>query len=221
MHKYKNILIIFVTFNIAITKLTYQQVVCSLDELTQELYEDLSYNNKLNCLTKFSDDDIIQFEKETQDNKDKMIRSLWTGDCAFEAYTLNINNNNNQSNINNNRISTWEEKLKQNYDLKKGLVDVNGDSVDNNIMYQADMCEIIRSLIANGKITGVSDNISYIPLSAIDYIGCPGGDFQSNICAVNSGSYAENYNWYIPLDGQSIRINDYPIYETSKLINQK
>ena len=225
-----NILLILYLFLYSIQNST-QQVVCSLDELIQEIYEDLTYNNKLNCLIRFSEEELAFYNNENEENKQKMLKALWTGDCAFEATSssnnaIHISNSSTSSSLNkakilNSRVSSWEEKLKENYDLKKGLVDVNGDPVPHNIVHQADMCEIIRALIANGKITGISEDISYIPTTVIDYISCPGGDFQSNICAVNSGSYAEKHKWYIPLDGQSIRINDDPSYEIDQILKQK
>ena len=38
-----------------------------------------------------------------------------------------------------------------NYKLSKGLIDVNGDQVETDFADQADMCEIVRSLVGNGK----------------------------------------------------------------------
>jgi hypothetical protein len=77
---------------------------------------------------------------------------------------------------------------------------------------QADMCEIIRALVANGKFIEIGEDVRNISLTLIDYITCPGGDFQTQVCAATGGSFAEKNLWYIPLDGQSIKINDEPLY---------
>ena len=45
----------------------------------------------------------------------------------------------------------WKDRLELNYKLTKGLVDVDGNPVDNDFEDQADMCEIVRALIFNGK----------------------------------------------------------------------
>ena len=39
---------------------------------------------------------------------------------------------------------------------------------------------------------------------------------QTEVCAANTGSFANPNTWYIFLDGQSMRINDKPKYELSK-----
>lgn len=45
----------------------------------------------------------------------------------------------------------WKNRLIKNYGLTKGLVDVDGNPVENDFPDQADMCEIIRALLANSK----------------------------------------------------------------------
>ena len=100
----------------------------------------------------------------------------------------------------------------QNYNLKKGLVDVNGDPVESDFDDQADMCEIVRALIANGKIPEVGEDIKYIDLKVLDYIDCPGQDGQTQVCAATGKSFADKKGWYIALDGQSITINKEPKY---------
>jgi hypothetical protein len=46
----------------------------------------------------------------------------------------------------------WKTRLEKNYGVVRGLVDVNGNPVENDFDDQADMCEIIRALIANSII---------------------------------------------------------------------
>jgi len=41
--------------------------------------------------------------------------------------------------------------LIKNYGLTKGLVDVDGNPVENDFPHQADMCEIIRALLGNSN----------------------------------------------------------------------
>jgi len=54
----------------------------------------------------------------------------------------------------------------------------------------------------------------------VQYIDCPGDDGQTEVCAANPGSFADNNSWYIFLDGQSIRINEKPKYELSNDVSQ-
>ena len=64
----------------------------------------------------------------------------------------------------------------KNYNLPKGLVDVNGIPVPKSFPNQADMCEIIRAFIANGLFSQVTDNVNNIPMEITDLIDCPGED---------------------------------------------
>ncbi len=72
------------------------------------------------------------------------------------------------------------------------------------------MCEIIRALIAGGKFPNYKlDNLENNSFSEIN---CPGnGDAdQSQICAVNGGSAAQNYGWFILIEGKSIEAAEKP-----------
>ena len=100
----------------------------------------------------------------------------------------------------------------ENYNLKKGLVDVNGNPVEDDFDDQADMCEIVRALIANGKVPEVGEDINFIDLKVLDYIDCPGQDGQTQLCAATGKSFADKKSWYIPIDGQSFTINNEPKY---------
>ena len=48
-------------------------------------------------------------------------------------------------------VNHWKNRLIKNYGLTKGLVDVDGNPVENDFADQADMCEIIRAMLANSK----------------------------------------------------------------------
>lgn len=69
----------------------------------------------------------------------------------------------------------WVSTLQKNYGLEKGLVDVNGDPVDRDFDDQADMCEIIRALIASGKFKGV-DDVTNLNNDVLDQINCAGNE---------------------------------------------
>ena len=65
--------------------------------------------------------------------------------------------------------------MQNNYGLEFGLVDVNGQPHEKDFDNQADMCEIVRALIANGKIEGVSkESIGSLTSDVADKIDCAG-----------------------------------------------
>lgn len=177
------------------------EVACSEDKLIRELFEDIIDNGKLDCLRS----SVIPDEAE-ESEKERIMRKAaeCNSDCIFEA--------SNEGSIN------WVDKLINNYPLKKGLVDVNGDSVEKDFEDQADMCEIIRALIANGKFPVVGEDIKSINLRVLDYIDCPGHESQTEVCAANAFSFANKKGWLIFLDGIAITINKEPKYiiSTSK-----
>ena len=159
---------------LTISPLSQAQVVCSEDELIRELREDIEDNGKLDCL-RVSLSPVDQ--DETEEQKARRIASQWDSDCSFEAEntgSLLINKFQ--------RIwfflgeGDWFQKLQQNYGLKKGLVDVNGNPVDRDFTDQADMCEIVRALIASGKIDGAGDDVTNLNVDILDNINCVGGD---------------------------------------------
>ena len=171
------------------------QVVCSEDELIRELYEDIIDNGKLDCLRRTVSPNGAD---ETEEQRKKRKAAEWDSDCSFEAE--------------NNGNANWLTKLMTNFQLKKGLVDVNGDQVDKDFDDQADMCEIVRALVANGKIPEIGEDVKSIDLKLLDYIQCPGNDGQTQVCAATGGSFAESKGWLIMLSGESITINKEPKY---------
>ena len=174
------------------------QVVCSEDELIRELYEDIIDNGKLDCLRRSVSPNGAD---ETEEQRKKRIAAEWDSDCSFEA--------------DNNGSSNWVPKLMANFQLKKGLVDVNGEPVDKDFDDQADMCEIIRAFVANGKIPEIGEDVKSIDLKLLDYIDCPGSEGQTEVCAATGGSFAEPKGWLIMLDGSAITLNKQPMYVLS------
>jgi hypothetical protein len=85
--------------------------------------------------------------------------------------------------------------------------------MENDSEDSADMCELVRGLIASGhievpNIKDLRDSIETIK-NAID---CPGeaDDDQSEICAITGGSSAQGYSWYILLEGGAISVGERP-----------
>jgi hypothetical protein len=171
------------------------QVVCSLDELIRELYEDIIDNGKLDCLRISTTPNEAD---ETEEQSKKRKAAEWNSDCSFEAEGTGN--------------AAWQQKFINNYQLSKGLVDVNGEPVDRDFDDQADMCEIIRALIANGKIPEIGEDVKSIDMRLLDYIDCPGADGQTQVCAATGSSFADKKSWYILMEGKSIAINKEPKY---------
>jgi hypothetical protein len=125
----------------------YCEVVCSEDELRKELLEDLADNGikqivilgMLDCLRESSPiimkDASGQIIPETPEQEALRIKANWDGDCSFEAEGE----------------EHWKNRLIKYYGIK-WLVDVKGNPMTDDAENQADMCEIIRALIANSKM---------------------------------------------------------------------
>lgn len=193
------LLFTFLITLLCLCTITYSEVVCSEDELVKEIIEDLDDNGKLDCLK----DTPAPEGGETEDQKIKRLRANWDGDCSFES----INENH-----------PWTDRLFALYPMMRGMIDVNGNTIEKkNFENQADMCEIVRTMIGNNMIKGITlvgDMITSINKNVAYEITCP-GELQSKICAATGGSFADPYGWYIFLDGQSISINGKPKYTVS------
>ena len=145
--------------------------VCDEQTLITELKQDIADNGKLDCLREVRD--APTDKEENEEEKKKRIAAAWDTDCSFEAEY------------------DWMRLLKDIHGLEKGLVDANGDSVKTDFEDQADMCEIVRGMIAAGLVKGAKPNVKEIDEDSVDAIDCPGnGDAgQSEICAV-TGYYS-------------------------------
>ena len=106
--------------------------VCSEEELIRELLEDIEDNGKLDCLR-----ESMPNGKETEEEKTKRKAAEWNSDCSFESDSEKF---------------PWKTRLEKYYGLTKGLVNVDGDPVDSDFEDQADMCELVRALVANSII---------------------------------------------------------------------
>lgn len=95
------------------------------------MVELILYIGKLDCLR----ESLPTTPNETPAQKAKREAANWTSDCSFEA----------------NSDNHWKSRLEKYYGLTKGLVDVEGNPVENDFEDQADMCEIVRALVANGN----------------------------------------------------------------------
>lgn len=152
--------------------------------------------------------EIVAPSDETPEAKKLRIAAQWDSDCSFESDS----------------DPHWKTRLFTNYGFSKGLVNVDGELVEDDSPDQADMCEIIRSMIANGNkifiyigaIPQFSSDVTNISPEIIKYIDCPGDEGQTEVCAANPGSFADTKSWYIFLDGQSITFNGKPKYILSE-----
>ena len=179
--------------------------VCTEAMLITALVQDIKDNKKLDCLRVPlpPPTDII----ETDNDRRLRIEAAWDTDCAFEA------------------AYDWLKNLKSAFGLKTGLVNSDGRPVDHDFDDQADMCEIVRAIIAGGLIEGAKlDDLSP---SAVDGIDCPGDDTQgqSEICAVTGGAPGQQYSWYIFLEGITITTDNKPSWDldpaSKKLLDAK
>ena len=185
-------IILLVILLISFEQVVKSQVVCTLEELVREIYEDLMDNGKLDCLRSYDQVDGIK-------SKD----AEWNGDCSFEAEGADD-------------LQDWRSFFINEYLGKDGaFVDVDGNKASppfQDFDDQADMCEIVRALVGNGKFS-FGKNMDQINLDLLENIDCAGGDGQSQICAATTGSFAEKDKWVILLRGQGLTIDKFPTYE--------
>ena len=186
-------------FLLILIKNIKSDAVCTEAILLTEILQDIEDNNKLDCLREPlpAPTDHV----ETAEEKRKRFEAAWDTDCAFEA------------------DYDWMKPLKALYGLKTGLVDRDGVSVANDFNNQADMCEIVRALIAGGKIDGYK--LENLNPQVLDSISCPGDDSQSQICAATGGAATQSYSWYIFLQGGSITADSKPRWKLSESSKMK
>jgi len=138
----------------------FSDAVCDENTLITELRQDIADNHQLDCLRYIRDPPTDH--DETSEEKKNRVAAVWDSECSFEA------------------DYDWSSKLKDIYGLENGLVDVNGDAVKEDFEDQADMCEIVRAMIAGGKVPTAKADVKNIEDEAFDAIDCP-GDGESGI----------------------------------------
>ncbi len=129
----RKLIFCLISFTFMLLQNVSAEVVCSEDELVREIVEDLDDNGKLDCLRESQPPSA----DETPEQKSKRMAAHWNSDCSFEAESDNFH---------------WKTRLEKYYGLTKGLVDVDGNPVEDDFEDQADMCEIIRALVANSIV---------------------------------------------------------------------
>jgi hypothetical protein len=82
------------------------------------------------------------------------LASEWNSDCSFEAE-------------NGDGSASWMGSLQKNFNVKT-LVDVFGEPVGQDFSDQADMCEIVRAMLAAGKFQNVGNNIKELQQDWLD-----------------------------------------------------
>lgn len=183
------------TLFISFTFISSSSHVCSLDILYRELKEDLEDNGKLDCLRVSASTN----PNETKEQAQKRVKAQWDSNCAFESEDIDGYN--------------WAKEFLKNYSIQS-LVDVDGKP--NNPPYadyddQADICEAIRALVANGFFA-FGSNMDNISDQLLDAITCPGSFGQTQICALSVRSYADKQSWVMFISGQTLKIGDFPNY---------
>ena len=158
--------------------------VCSAATLIRELKEDLRDNNKLDCLRKPLKP--AKDKLESHDARKKRIEAAWDSDCAFEA------------------DYDWLSIAKTRYGISNGLVDKDGKAIDYAFGEQADMCELIRTMIVSELFPNVK--LDTVEEASFEAIACPGpvNNEELQICAATSSSPAQKYTWYILLEPASL-----------------
>lgn len=182
------IIVLFSLINVRVS-----DSVCDLELLLLELKQDLEDNNILDCLREIKPPNGVI---ETPEQINKRLAAQWDSSCSFES------------------TSDWFSKLKNNFDVTT-LVDEIGEPVEQNIPDQADMCEIVRALIAAGKFEGISTDLTNVQMSLLTAIDCPGEEKGTKICAVNGISIYKKDMWSIFLESSVITIDGKPLFTKS------
>lgn len=178
---------ILLLISIIILGSIYCDSVCSAQQLIDELRQDIMDNNKLDCLRKPLP--APKDRQESTEEKKARIDAAWDSDCAFEA------------------DYDWLSPLRERYGLRSGLVDKDGKAIDFPFDTQADMCELVRAMIAGNLFEGQKiDTLSEDSFEGLECVGPKEKELQ--ICAATGGSAGQNYSWTILLDPSSFTVKD-------------
>ena len=178
---------IFLIINVFLLGNILCDSVCSAQQLIDELIQDIKDNNKLDCLRKPLPGP--KDRQESTEEKKARIDAAWDSDCAFEA------------------DYDWLSPMRERFGLKSGLVDKDGKAIDFPFDNQADMCELVRAMIAGNLFEGQKiDTLSEESFEGIECVGPTNKELQ--ICAATGGSAGQNYSWNILLDPSSFTVKD-------------
>lgn len=152
-----------------LSSFTLSVSVCSLSTLKVELIQDITDNGSLDCLRVLPPPNIYESERQ----KNKRLAAQWDSSCSFES------------------TQDWKKDLRDYYGVIN-LVSATGEPYESNDPRQADMCEIVRSLIKRNY-----PNVDMTKLDSryIEQLQCPGG-----ICAATKGSFFDKEGWTIFLN---------------------
>lgn len=75
------------------------------------------------------------------------------------------------------------------------------------------MCEIVRALVANGKIPEIGSSLTNIDLKLLDHIKCVGYQGSTQVCAATGSSFADKKSWLIFLEAITMTINKTPTFQ--------
>jgi len=193
---YKTFNFILLIFTFSLLNSVNSDSVCDLNTFLVEVKQDLADNGMLDCLRYI---EPPHFVEETEEQKNLRIAAQWDTSCAFES------------------SSNWMEELKKNG--ISSLVDSVGEQVQKDFDDQADMCEILRAVIAQNLFDIPDLNMQKLPDDILDKIDCAGVTENPRsgprICAVTGGSYFQKDSWTIFLNSASIKIGGKPNFNKS------
>ena len=200
-------------------------LVCTAAELLEELNEDLNDNNRLDCLlqsvqaTEFDENEdkqpnvsFLEFanlstintvNKNTIKSKEKTTNIyLWKSNCSFKAAA---------------------EKnygiFLRNYPLTKGLLDVSGNPINSPSPVEATLCVMIRSLIGNNLIPGITttpDFLINVSKGVLEQnLRCPGYG-ENSVCAATASYFLDEQAWVLFISPDTISAHGHPKFKSDE-----
>ena len=151
---------------------------------------------KLDCLRNIAAPSGVA---ESADMLQRRLDAQWDSDCSFEAEDPKTS------------LPSWWGKFSSRFNITQ-MVDVNGvpKGLGTDFDDQADMCEIVRTLLANGYFPGADRTLKALSYDFLWHIFCPGDDGQTKVCAFNVDSFLDKTNWFILFDSAIILFGGQP-----------
>lgn len=176
--------ICFILIISSISYLVKSDSVCSAKMLINELVQDVIADGTLDCLLVPKDPPTDRIE--TSKEEKQRVEAAWDSDCAFTA------------------DYDWFSIAKKRYGIRTGLVDKDGKSLEGPINDQADICQLIRSMVFAGVFEGVNlQNMNEDSFDGIDCVG-PANRPEYQICAATDAAASNKFGWLILLEPSSI-----------------